>query len=367
MSMEDNQSLDETVSLPTEAEMPDPAFAACLADWHRRSARDLPWRRDRDPYHVWVSEIMLQQTTIGAVIGYYERFIRELPTVAALAACPDDRLMKLWEGLGYYSRARHLKEAAVCLIEQGRTTLPADYDALRALPGIGAYTAGAIASMAFDLPYPAVDGNVLRIMARLSACRADVMKTATRRFFEKTLTDLLRSAGGPPPGLFNEGLMELGEVICLPHGEALCGKCPIAGYCRGCRLGVQNDLPVRILKNKRRIEKKTVFLIETTDGIVLHRREDTGLLAGLYEFPNAEGHLSPEEAKSFLMKAGTEAETLMPLPSARHLFSHIEWQMTGYRVQASRMTTAGWFTVSQDELGGVYAVPGAFRAYRKLV
>ena len=386
----------------TELIAPPEAFMGLVTKWFEANGRALPWRQGRDPYRIWVSEIMLQQTTIGAVTGYFERFIGKLPDIEALAACPDDELMKLWEGLGYYSRARNLKKAAVKVVEGGGKTLPADHKALLSLPGIGPYTAGAIASMAFHLPYPAVDGNVLRVMTRLTGCFADVMKPATRTFYENALKALMEAHPEIDPSSLNEGLMELGETVCLPHGEVLCSRCPLKDICRAAGDGLIDELPVRILKTKRRIEQKTVLLIRAGDRVALRQRPDEGLLAGLYEFPNVPGHLDEAGAvsaagellglqlrwtKSAEAQGAADRETLhdscgadvsvtiRPLKEARHLFSHIEWQMTGYEVVIGEDSESaiingeahGLIFATRDELAGAYAVPGAFKAYKKEV
>lgn len=362
MSMEDENILE------TEAvcQVPDAAFIDALVTWYRENARELPWREDRDPYHIWVSEIMLQQTTISAVIGYYRRFLNELPTVADLAKCPDDKLMKLWEGLGYYSRVRHLKAAAVTLTELGYDNLPADYDSIRSLPGIGAYTAGAVSSMAFRLPYPAVDGNVLRIMTRLSATRCDVMKASTKTFYEKYLTQVMRSRPDIDPGLLNEGLMELGEVICVPHGETLCEVCPVNTYCEARRLGLTQELPVRIIKTKRHVEEKTVLLMHFEDKVAIRKREAKGLLAGLYEFPNVDGHSNEDEIRRYLKERAITPVRIKPIVKARHLFSHIEWQMIGYDIEVAEVGDISDIQfVTRAEIGETYAIPGAFKAYKR--
>ena len=383
-----------TESVSAELIAPPAAFMPLITEWFAANGRALPWRQGRDAYRIWVSEIMLQQTTIGAVTGYYERFIGKLPDIASLAACPDDELMKLWEGLGYYSRARNLKKAARAVIDRGGTELPADYDALLALPGIGPYTAGAIASMAFHLPCAAVDGNVLRVMTRLTGCFADVMKPATRAFYEKQLNTMMQSHPEIDPASLNEGLMELGEIVCLPHGGTKCGECPLKDICRAAADGLTETLPVRIQKTKRRIEQKTVLVIKAGERIALRLRPDEGLLAGLYEFPHVPGVLdeagavkaagellgadlrSADESGPEGVVSGAEGVTAVavrPLGEARHLFSHIEWQMTGYEIKVESGDEAiivsgekrGLVFATRAEFAGAYAVPGAFKAFKK--
>ncbi|MDO4479215.1 MAG: A/G-specific adenine glycosylase [Lachnospiraceae bacterium] len=348
--------------------MPEGDIAHPLAAWFENVKRDLPWRRTKDAYRIWVSEIMLQQTTISAVIGYYERFLTALPTLKDLAACPDDRLLKLWEGLGYYSRVRNMKKAAIQLVEQGLDNLPADHKALLDMPGVGAYTAGAIGSLAFGLRYPAVDGNVLRVMTRLTASYADNLKPAVKSYYEKEMKSLLDGCPDVDSGVFNEAIMELGETVCLPHGEVLCEECPLKHLCLTKAQGLQSELPVRVIKTKRRIEKKTIFLWEHEGRFAVRKRPETGLLSGLYEFPNTEGHLTEEAAVDFVEKMGGSVIAAERLKAGKHLFSHIEWQMIGYRVHVSKRPTGEdlcWAT--REEIFGKYAVPGAFDTYRKLI
>ena len=341
-----------------------------LIDWYQKNARDLPWRRSPTPYHVWISEIMLQQTRIEAVIPYYERFLSVYPTVAALAAADDEQLMKLWEGLGYYSRARNLKKAAVCIVEQHGGELPADYAALRSLAGIGTYTAGAIASIAFGLPEPAVDGNVLRVITRLCADRADITKETTKR----RITEQLREIYPQEPSgaaAMTQSLMELGERVCLPNGEPHCDACPLGLLCQARAKGLIDDIPVRTPKKPRRIEPRTVFLIVADGKIALVKRPSHGLLAGLWEFPCAAEHMSERAAAALLTERGARIRTLERTSDATHIFTHIEWHMQGYIALCDR-PFADWngnelTFVTRDELKSSYALPTAYRAYLRVL
>ena len=331
-----------------------------LLDWHRENRRMLPWRTEQTPYAVWVSEIMLQQTRIEAAIPYYARFIERLPTVEALAAVPEEQLLKLWEGLGYYSRARNLKKAAQQLVAQWEGQLPPSAEDLKKLPGIGDYTAGAIASIAYGNPEPAVDGNVLRLVLRLTASREDALNQRTRG----RITELLRQVypAGPEAGLLTEGLMELGETVCLPQGKARCGACPLAELCLARERGEAAELPVRSAKKPRRIEERTVLLLSCGDRFALRRREDSGLLAGLWEFPNLEGRLSPEELRPWLNSLGVEPLAIEPCGEARHIFSHVEWHMSGFRAACGRQTEVfQWHTA--DDIRKNHAIPSALRFY----
>lgn len=262
-----------------------------LLRWYDQSARVLPWREDPTPYRVWVSEIMLQQTRVEAVRPYYERFLEAFPTVEALAGAPEDRLLKQWEGLGYYNRARNLRRAAQVIVERYGGQVPASFEELRSLPGIGDYTAGAVASIAFQIPVPAVDGNVLRVISRV-LCRYDnILDPRVKRRTERELRQVLPQRVGD----FNQSLMELGALVCLPGGPPKCLVCPLRQVCRGRAQGVAEELPMKAKAKPRRREDRTVFLLVSREGrLALSRRPDQGLLAGLWELPAAEGALSRE-------------------------------------------------------------------------
>lgn len=352
------------------------AAALILAAWYQKNGRSLPWRQDRDAYKIWISEIMLQQTRIEAVKPYYARFMEELPDVQALAAVEEERLLKLWEGLGYYSRARNLKKCAVELVEHWNGRLPADYEALKRLPGIGPYTAGAIASIAYGIAVPAVDGNVLRVLSRLLLSREDIGQASVKRRAERLLTAYMPSG---QPGAFNEGIMELGETVCIPNGRPLCENCPVQGYCLAYQGGVQEELPVKAPKKARRQEERTVLILlyepagpaagRTAKRLVgIRKRPDSGLLAGLYELPSLTGRLTEEEIRRTLAGQGIFASDILDAGKARHIFSHVEWDMTGYVVQLGDLPdTADMIFVERDRLRESYALPSAFRAFQKYI
>lgn len=334
-----------------------------LLSWYDGNARILPWRELSTPYRVWISEIMLQQTRVEAVKPYFERFVSALPGVAELAGVSDDLLMKLWEGLGYYSRARNLKKAAGLLMERFEGKLPASYDALLTLPGIGPYTAGAVASIAYGLPVPAVDGNVLRVVSRLLASEADITRPIVKRTFEKALARILPPAR---PGDFNQALMELGATVCLPNGVALCGRCPVRAFCEGLRQGRAMELPVKAKKKARREEERTVLLLLCKGRAAVRQREDKGLLAGLWELPNVEGRLAEIEVEERLYAWGMPPVRIEPLTDAKHIFSHIEWHMTGFAAYVERESDVnGLCWVTREELTGEIALPSAFKAYTR--
>ena len=268
-------------------------IAAPLLQWFQANKRLLPFRQEPSAYHIWVSEIMLQQTRVAAAIPYYERFIAALPDPAALAACEPDALRKLWQGLGYYSRVANMQKAAQIVCRQYGGQLPADYAALRALPGIGDYTAGAIASIAFGIPAPAVDGNVLRLAARITGSRLDVLDAKNRKIFRSWMAAAMSQER---PGAYNQALMDLGATVCLPSGAPLCGDCPAGDFCVARQEGRQAQLPVRSPKREKRTEHLTVFLLRRGTAAALRQRPETGLLAGLWEYPHVPGALAEAEA-----------------------------------------------------------------------
>lgn len=325
-----------------------------LLSWYNEEKRDLPWRRDPTPYHVWLSEIMLQQTRVAAVLDYYRRFLDALPTVAALAACGEDALMKLWQGLGYYSRARNLQRAAKIITSDYGGVFPNDYAAIRALPGVGDYTAGAISSIAFGLPHAAVDGNVLRVAARLTADSRDIAAPETKRSVTAALEEILpRSV----PGDFNQALMELGATVCLPNGVPLCQKCPVREFCQAYRRDLTASIPVKAPKKARKAEERDVYLIFFDRRVALRQRPGRGLLAGLWEYPN---ELSPSAPPV----SGKSDFAL----TAKHIFTHIEWHMTAYTVEAETdALPEDWVWADRRDLAEKYSVPSAFQAFSHIV
>ena len=335
-----------------------------ILEWSPASRRSLPWRQDPTPYHTWIAEIMLQQTRIEAVIPYYERFLRELPDVPALAAVSEDRLLKLWEGLGYYSRARNLRKAALLLMEHYGGELPASAAELRKLPGIGDYTAGSIASISFGLPEPAVDGNVLRVMTRLFACADDIAASATRR----AVTELLRAhyPTGGDAALLTEGIMELGETVCLPNGAPFCERCPLRGLCLAHRAGEELSYPVKAAKKPRRMEEKTVLLLRCGARYSICKRPGSGMLAGLWEFPNAEGRLTEEAVLSLASDWDAAPHRAVPFGSAKHIFTHVEWHMSGFLIDCARESPY-FLWKTPEEIARDYSLPTAFRTFQKKI
>lgn len=340
-----------------------------LLSWYDLHARSLPWRQNPTPYRVWISEIMLQQTRIEAVIPHYYDFLERMPTLCALAEIDEAELLKCWEGLGYYSRARNLQKAAKAVVASGNTELPTQYAQLLKLPGIGEYTAGAIASICFNECVPAVDGNVLRVLARLTEDDTDVLSPVGKKKFTALAKRLIPQDAA---GKFNQAIMELGETVCIPNTTPKCEKCPFSEVCAAKQNGTASELPVRKKPSKRKIEQRTVFVLKTEGQptrVLLHKRPNSGLLANLFEFPNCEGVLKPQDAEQYLKSINVKALALHELDSAKHVFTHLEWHMTGYyaTVDSSYSPPPQYVLATKEELEKQYAVPSAFRAFTKFV
>lgn len=335
-----------------------------LLTWYGEHARQLPWRDNPTPYRVWISEIMLQQTRVEAVKPYFHRFMEALPELSLLAEVEEETLLKLWEGLGYYTRAKNLKKAAITAMETFGGQLPESYEDLLTLPGIGSYTAGAIASIAFGIPVAAVDGNVLRVISRLLESREDILKPSLKKSMEKKLTLTMPKDRASE---FNQGLIEIGATVCIPNGQPKCGQCPVNAICLAGKHHTYGEIPVKTPKKKRRIEQKTVLLLEHGDHIAIIKRPESGLLASLYEFPNCEGWL---EGGQLAEEFGLETETVIkiePLEKAVHVFSHVEWHMTGYRVTLGKELPEMYLEVEKTSIREKYPLPNAFGAYIRLI
>lgn len=339
-------------------------IAARLLDWYDGHARVLPWRETPTPYRVWVSEIMLQQTRVEAVKPYFERFTAALPDIPALAGCPEEQLLKLWEGLGYYNRVRNLQRAARLLVQDHGGEMPADYEAILALPGIGSYTAGAISSIAFGLPYPAVDGNVLRVLSRVYLCGDDILKQSVKKEWERKVRKLMPE---DRPGAFNQALMELGAMVCVPNGAAKCQECPLKELCRARAENRVDEYPQKAPKKPRRIEEKTVLIIRDGERAAIRKRPGKGLLAGLYEFPSLPGHLEADEVLAWLKEKNFSPLHIRGLGEAKHIFSHVEWRLIGYAIRVEELAVAqdGLIFVEPKETEEKYPIPAAYAAYAK--
>lgn len=339
------------------------ALPSLLLPWYRENHRDLPWRQDQEPYHIWISEIMLQQTRVEAVRGYYSRFLQRLPTIAALAEAPDEELRKLWEGLGYYTRVRNLKKAAQVMVSDYNGQFPQTYKEVLSLPGIGPYTAGAICSIAFNLPTPAVDGNVLRVLARLRGDETPIDLPQTQKAVRQDLEAVYPREA---PGDFTQALMELGATVCMPNGAPKCENCPLREICKSGKDGTWNQLPRRSPKKPRRQEDHTVFVLECEGMFALSQRDHKGLLAGLWQFPNVPGKLTETEALAQAEKWGTHPENLILSVEREHIFSHVQWNLRCYKMTCKACSEA-FVWHSPKEIDDTVALPTAFRQFRDLL
>ena len=332
-----------------------------LTQWYQLYARELPWRKEPTAYGVWVSEIMLQQTRVEAVKEYYIRFMQELPTIKALSEASEERLLKLWQGLGYYNRVKNMQKAAIEIMEQYQGQLPMSYEKLLKLKGIGEYTAGAISSIAFGLPEAAVDGNVLRVMTRLTADGRDITQKEVKKDFYNRIKELLQHTN---PSIFNQALMELRAVICLPNGVPKCEICPLQGYCQAYQQNRMMDFPYKTPKKPRKVENRMMFFILFEDKVALRKRPQKGLLSNLWELPNI---LLEEEISPFqqLFDWGILCGKVEPLGNAKHIFTHIQWNMEGYFVKAKALEgkQCDFVWVTEEEMRSHYALPSAFRYY----
>ncbi len=331
---------------------------AALLPWYQAHKRDLPWRLDRDPYHIWVSEIMLQQTRVEAVKGYYARFLEKLPTIEHLAIADDDLLHKLWEGLGYYTRVKNLKKAALVIMDRHSGQFPTDYMSVLALPGVGEYTAGAVCSIAFGQKTPAVDGNVLRVASRLmnDATPIDTPK------FKKLTRELLAVVYPEDAGDFTQALMELGATVCGPNRDPDCAACPCAAFCKAHLAGTETALPVKSSKRTRRAEDMTVFILSCDGRYALQKRPEEGLLAGLWQFPNVPGRLELNEIIIKMEQHGVKLKELLRQVERKHIFTHVQWNMRGIYAEVSE-TENNYTWLTAQEINEQIALPTAFRQF----
>ncbi len=329
-----------------------------LLPWFAENRRELPWREDKQPYHIWLSEIMLQQTRVEAVKDYYARFLETLPTIEKLANADDELLTKLWEGLGYYSRVRNLKKAAIAIMEQYDGKFPQTYEDVRKLPGIGDYTAGAICSIAFNQKTPAVDGNVLRVFSRLTDDDTPIDTPAMK----KKTAAALKAVYPENAGDFTQAMMELGATICGPNRKPDCGSCPCQDKCLAYQRNTAPMLPVKAPKKERKQENLTVFILNCEDVYALEKRKNTGLLAGLWQFPNTPGHLDAKEAIAWLEDRGLQIRDITRQVDRTHIFTHVQWNMRGFYMSvASPQGGYSWQTA--ETINTALALPTAFRLF----
>lgn len=329
-----------------------------LLPWYKQNARELPWRQDSEPYHVWLSEIMLQQTRVEAVRTYYLRFLEQLPGIHALAEAPESQLFKLWEGLGYYNRVRNLQKAARVIQTQYGGHFPNQYEDIRALPGIGPYTAGAIASICFNQPYAAVDGNVLRIITRMTENDEPINRVQTKTEISAQLEKVYPKNDC---GQFTQALMELGATVCTPKSPK-CTECPANDFCRAYANGTVLQYPVKQPKKDKRLEKRTVFLLQCEDRYALIKRTESGLLSGLWQLPNILGEMDVNQALHTADAFGVQPVELYKQMHRVHIFTHIKWQMTCYHILCTKKPS-DFVWATEQEIQTAYALPTAFRMF----
>lgn len=355
-----DRELQET-KMSSEAELRN--IVKPLVNWYRENKRDLPWRHNPDAYRVWISEIMLQQTRVEAVKGYYDRFLKALPTVKDLAEAEEDKLLKLWEGLGYYNRVRNMQKAAQQIMVDHAGRFPDTYEEILQLKGIGNYTAGAISAFAYGIPKPAVDGNVLRVISRITGSYEDIMKQSVRKKIESALEQVIPTDAASD---FNQGLIELGAIVCVPNGGPKCEQCPVKEYCIAHAENLTAEIPVKKKAKARKIEERTVLIFKDGKQIAIRKRPAKGLLAGLYEFPNLEGKLSMDEVTEYSKEIGLMPVRVQELPEAKHIFSHIEWHMIGYEVivdELEKTNKKGFLFIHPEQIKKEYSIPSAFEKY----
>ena len=330
-----------------------------LLNWYQQNKRDLPWRKDQNPYHVWISEIMLQQTRIEAVIGYYDRFIKRLPSIQDLAQINDDELLKLWEGLGYYTRARNLKKAAIMIMEEYDGIFPNTFEQIMSLPGIGEYTASAIGSICFSLKEVTIDGNVLRVYMRLQNCYDNVDDLKIRRKVRNELQKIMPEEAGD----FNQALMELGETICLPNGIPKCSECPLKNFCKSYQNDTYLELPIKNKKKDKKEEKYTILLFYYKSQFVLEKRKESGVLQNLWQFPNIQGHLTKKQLENYLKENKIKFLKVKKSVSYTHIFTHKRWNMISYMVELDKND----YNMNWNDLKTLKekAIPTAFMPFLK--
>jgi len=336
-------------------------IAPLLLDWYAENKRSLPWRKNRDPYAIWVSEIMLQQTRVSAALPYYLRFIEALPTVKSLATAEESELLKLWEGLGYYSRVRNMQKAAKEICEKHNGNFPKIYEDILALPGIGEYTAGAIASIAFEQPVAAVDGNVLRVISRILNSFEDISLPQCKKNVKIALEEIYPQNRA---GDFTQSLMELGALICLPGKAVQCDWCPLSHICLAHTAGTAEQLPVKAPKKTKNLQEKTLLILTCDNKYALCKREEKGVLQGFFAFPMVDGYKKRQELPEILSNMGIQAEEITPWLQNRHVFTHIIWEMQSFFIRCESCdSTFRWET--KEEIQAKISIPSAFQPFLK--
>ena len=338
-------------------------FQQKILTWYISHRREMPWREDPTPYRIWISEIMLQQTRVDTVIPYFNNFMEKYPTIESLANSDEDELMKYWEGLGYYSRIRNIRETALNIVSNYNGEIPETFDELLKLKGIGEYTAGAIASEAFGQIVPAVDGNVFRVFARLTAKEDDLRDLKFQKRLKEAVTSVLPES---QIGDFNQGLIELGALICIPKGSPKCGLCPVKDLCLSNKFNLQDKIPVKSKAKQRTVQEKTVFILQFQDKFAVRKRDDQNLLAGLFEIPNVEGFYTIDEAKIIVEEMGLAVSGIHMIKDRKVIFTHIEWILQGYYVHVENENEQYIFE-TKENLIQKYTLATAFREYLKIM
>ena len=320
-----------------------------LVTWFLEEKRDLPWRKTKDPYKIWVSEVMLQQTKVDTVIPYYERFISKYPSLQSLAQADEGELLKEWEGLGYYSRARNLQAGVKEVVEEYNSIVPNTRKEISQLKGVGPYTAGAVLSIAYGVPEHAVDGNVMRVLSRILLIKEDIAKSKTKKVFEDAVMSLMYTKD---PSAFNQGLMELGAIICTPT-KPKCLLCPVREYCSAFFEGVQEELPVKTINKKSKLHKMKVVIIQREDGkILLEKRPSKGLLANMWQFPMVELPTATHTVEEVIeLDYGVEIKKGKELIAFKHTFSHLIWEIESFEAtlvhEKKLSVNSEWYSIEE--------------------
>lgn len=325
-----------------------------LIDWYKTNRRYLPWREDPTPYHVYLSETMLQQTQVAKVLPYYERFLESYPTIESLAKASLSDIQLLWQGLGYYSRAKNLLLGAKEIAAS--PSFPSTSEELLKVKGIGPYSEKAIRAIAFHQRAIAIDGNLIRVYSRLNADK----ETNPNTLRKKAEAYLQRELNNQDPSAYNQALMDLGELVCLPNGAPKCSLCPLSSFCKAKDLPNPESFPSKIKKTNRKSVSLTVFLFEERNSFFLSKRQDDGLLGGLYEYPNIEEEMGLDEVASFLLSKGVRFKELRPLPQKRHVFSHLLWKMSPYLIEEASFIPFDGEWIKKEDIGKKVALPTAF-------
>lgn len=331
-----------------------------IVEWYQKNKRDLPWRKDKNPYHIWISEIMLQQTRIEAVIGYYYRFLEKIPDIKTLATIEEKSLLKLWEGLGYYNRARNLKIAAIQIENEYQGKFPTTYEEIMKLKGIGEYTASAISSICYSESQVTIDGNVLRVFTRFYNDQRNIDETRTRKSIREHLQKIIPEESGD----FNQGLMEIGETICIPNGIPKCNICPLKKDCLANQYNTYQDLPIRKKKTVKKQEDYTILIFQNQDKVAIYQRTKESLLNNLWGFPQLEGLFSMEEIKDYLIKQNIKYQCIQEGIQNIHIFTHKKWNMISYTIKLTKENSLSqykWEKIS--EIKKRYAIPTAYKPF----